>query len=83
MFGNPIIVVPILKSFLEDKIKLKTTKHARKQQLIGENIKSITVSGIQILNWCDSQKQNTLHRQLILIESIHTKIVVKNGEYIV
>ena len=41
MFGTPMSVVPIFKSFPEDEIKLKITKHARKQQLIGENINQL------------------------------------------
>ena len=79
MFATPMSVVPIYKPFLEDKMKLKITKHARKQFLIDKNIKSITVLGIKILNWCNSCKQNTMHRQLMQVESIHTKTVVKQS----
>ena len=70
-------VVPIYKPFLDNEIKLKITKHSRKQFLIGNNIKSITFSGTQILNWCNSKRENILHRQLMQVESIHTKTVMK------
>ena len=36
--STPISVVPIFKPFLEDKMKLKITKHSMKQMLIGSNI---------------------------------------------
>ena len=78
ILGTPLSVVPIFKPFLEDEIKLKVTKYSRKQLLLESNIRSTTISGTQILNWCDSKKKNTLHRQLMQVESIYTKTVIRN-----
>ena len=45
--------------------------------LIGSNIHSTTNSSTQTLNWSDSEMNNTLHRQLMTVESIYTKAVIK------
>ena len=59
--------------FLEDKEKMRITKLARKQITIGSNLKSILIHGVQALNWMDDKLQSTLHRELMLIESIYDK----------
>ena len=69
-----------MPTFLDDKIKPKITKHSRKQFLIGDNSRLITILGTQILKWCNSKRQNTLHRQLIQVEIIRTKTVLKKME---
>jgi len=76
-FGTQMSIAPLFTPFLDEKIKLKNTCHTRKQLLIGNGIKFVITAGIQILNWADSKNQNTLHRPLMLVESIHTKTVVK------
>ena len=45
----------------------------RKQAFIGSNINSITLGGTQILNWRDAEMENTLHHDLMMIESIYEK----------
>ena len=72
-FGTPMSLIPTFTPFLDDKLKLRITKHAIKQVTIGVNLKSINVSGIQILNWTDATLETTLHRQLMSIESITEK----------
>ena len=71
-------VVPIFTPFLDDKLKMRITKHAKKQLTIGCNIKSITLGGTQVLNWADSKMENTFHRQLMGVESIFNKTVITN-----
>ena len=63
---------------LDDDIKLRITKHAKKQQIIGKSIKSVNIGGSQILNWADNKMENTMHRQLMLVESIYEKNVINN-----
>ena len=63
-FGTAMSIVPIFKPMLDDEIKLRITKNAKKQAIIGSSLKSITLGGTQILNWADSKMENTLHRQL-------------------
>ena len=48
---------------------------------IGNNIKSITLSGTQTLNWADKNMENTLHHELMMIESIYDKKVVKTIKF--
>ena len=72
-FGTPMSACSIYTPYLDDEEKLRISKHAKKQLLIGNNIQSISISGIQILNWADKDKQFTLHRELMQIESITEK----------
>ena len=68
---------------LDDEVKIRVTKHAKKQEIIGNSIKSVTIGGTQILNWADDKLEKTLHRQLMQVESIHDKKVImkdKEGE---
>ena len=46
--------------------------------MIGSNLKSIQLTGVQVLNWADDKKESTLHRELMLVESITEKKVVKS-----
>ena len=78
-FGTQMIIASVYTSFFDKEIKLKINRHARKQLFICDGIKCVTITGITVLNWADSQKQNTLDRQLILVESIHTKTLVKSS----
>ena len=77
--GIAMSVAPIFKPFHDDEIKMRITKLAKKQLTIGMNLRSITLGGTQILNWADSKMENTLHRQLMCVESIFNKTVVKSG----
>ena len=72
-------LVPTFTPFLEHEVKLRITKHAKKQVTIGGSLKSITISGTQILNWVDATLKKTLHRQLMCIESITEKTVVRHA----
>ena len=45
---------------------------------IGMNLKSIVVSGTQILNWEDTKMTNTLHRELMKVKSITEKSVIND-----
>ena len=76
MFGTPMSIAPIFTPFLDDEVKLRITRLAKKQLLIGNNIKSISITGTQILNWADKEKENTLHRELMQVESIYNKKVI-------
>ena len=72
-FGTPMSLIPIFKLFLEDDVKYRITLHGRKQDSLGKIIKSTTISGIQILNWADSNKVNTRHYKLMSIEIKYEK----------
>ena len=76
-FGTPMSIAPIFSHFHDDDTKMKCTKHTKKQCILGSSLKSITLGGSQILNWADADMVNTLHRELMLVESIYDKTVVK------
>ena len=78
-FGTPMSLIPTFTPFLDNELKLRITKHAKKQVTIGTNLKSISVGGIQILNWTDATLETTLHRQLMSIESITEKKVIRHA----
>ena len=64
--------------FLDDKVKMKITSHVRKQQIMGNNIQSTTITGVNITNCADGNKQNTLYCQFMAIKSIYDKTVVNS-----
>ena len=77
-FGTAMSVTPNFTPFLDDETKMRITKLAKKQMMIGSNLKSIQLTGVQVLNWADDKKESTLHRELMLVESITEKKVVKS-----
>ena len=77
-FGTAMSVAPIYRPYLDDEIKMKINRHTKKQLAIGSNIKSISLGGTQILNWADSNMESTLHRELMMIESIFEKKVISS-----
>ena len=76
LFGTAMSIAPIFKPFLDDEMKMKINRHAKKQASIGSNINSITLGGTHIRNWCDEKMENTLHHDLMMIESIYEKKVI-------
>ena len=76
-FGTPMSIVPIFSHFHDDDTKMKCTKHTQNQCILGSSLKSISLGGSQILNWADADMVNTLHRELMLVESTYDKTVVK------
>ena len=71
-----MIFASIFSPFLDNEIKTRITSHSCDQLITGNNIRFITVSGVQITNWIDINKQN--HHQLITVENIYDKKVVKS-----
>ena len=78
-FGTQMSIAPMFSPFLDDESKMRCTKHAKKQMTLGGSLKSITLGGTQILNWADGQMENTLHKELMLVESIYEKTVIKSN----
>ena len=75
--GTAMSIASIFTPFLDDEVKTRVTKHAKKQLTMVSNLKLITLSGTQILNWADTKMKNTLYRELMMIESIYDKKVIK------
>ena len=48
--GTPMSFIPIHTPFIDEDIKMRITTHVRKQLALGNNLRSTTVSGVQILN---------------------------------
>ena len=76
-FGIPIFLTPAFDYSAEDEIREKLNNHTRKQASLGKSLRSITISGIRVSNWADRSKESTILRELMAVESIHDKKVVK------
>ena len=50
-------------------------ENAKTQSCLGNGVKSTTISGLNLNNWYDKQKKETLLRNLMTIESIYSKTV--------
>lgn len=72
-FGTQMTVVPIFSPVLDDKVKSRIDLHVRKQELIGQQVQSCTVTGIEITGWAEDTKRHTMHRQLMTVESIRER----------
>ena len=53
-------VAPIFKPMSDDAVKIRVTKHEKKQEIIGNSIKSVTIGDTQILNLADDKLEKTL-----------------------
>ena len=60
------------------KKKINISEHAKNQLSIGSQIRSISLSEVQLYNWYNRDDKHTIHRQLMTIESITTKTVVRS-----
>ena len=76
-FGTPMLLTKPFDYFAEDDEKEKSENHARKQSSLGKSIRSTTISGVQLNNWTSSAKDHTLLRELMAVESIVDKKIVK------
>ena len=79
-WGIPMQFVPIFRQDLDDDDKERIDKHARKQQILGNALKSVTVHGIQVNNWTSKQHRHTLFRQLMMVESLYDKQLVSSSK---
>lgn len=78
LFGTPLLLTKAFDYFEDDDSKEQIDNHARKQFSLGSSLRSIEVSGVQLCNWSNSQRSSTLHRDLMDVESITTKSVIKS-----
>ena len=76
-FGTPLLLAKAYDYFADDDAKEQIDNHARKQTTLGSSLRSTVISGVQLCNWSNSTKSSTLHRDLMAIESIVEKRVVK------
>ena len=75
-FGTPMMLTKQFDYF-DDEGKRTLENHARKQTSLGKSLRSIVVYGTQLNNWANSKKSSTLFQELMGVESITTKKVVK------
>ena len=73
-----MFLAPAFDYQANDEVLLGLNNHTRKQTSLGKSIRSITISGIQVSNWADKTNKLTFLRELMLIESIHEKTVIKS-----
>lgn len=77
-FGTPMFLAPAFDYQADDEVLLNLNNHTRKQTSLGKSIRSITISGIQVCNWADKTNKLTFLRELMSIESLHEKKVIKS-----
>ena len=78
-FGTPMTVAPIYTPFLDNEEKINISEHGKQQLSIGSQIRSISLSDVQLYNWYNRDDKHTIHRQLMTVESIMTKTVVRSN----
>jgi len=76
-FGTPMLLAKPFDYFAEDDVKENIDMHARKQASLGKSIRSTTIHGVQLNNWSSSAKDKTLLHELMHIESITSKKIIK------
>ena len=77
-FGVPMLLVKPFDYYADDEVKDQIDKHARRQACLGGALRSTTITGIQLCNWSNSDKTSTLLRDLMEVESIVEKKVIKS-----
>ena len=76
-FGVPMLLTIPFQYFADDDKKANLAIHSRKQLSLGKSITSTTISGVGLNNWANSQKTTTLLRELMAVESITEKQILK------
>jgi hypothetical protein len=76
-FGVQMLLVKPFNYFADDDVKNQIDKHARRQACLGGALRSTSISGIQLCNWSNLDKTSTLLKDLMEVESIVEKKVIK------
>ena len=76
-FGVPMLLTTPFHYFADDDKKANLAMHSRKQLSLGKSITSTTISGVGLNNWANSEKTTTLLRELMAVESITEKQILK------
>ena len=76
-FGTPMLLTKAFNYFSDDDLKANLSLHSRKQVSLGKSLTSTVIHGVGLNNWTSSKKTSTLFRDLMSVESITEKIIVK------
>ena len=76
-FGTPMLLARPFDYSADDDVKASIDNHARKQLRLGNSLRSTVVTGVQLCNWSNSSKTSTLLRDLMEVESITSKKIMK------
>ena len=77
-FGVQMLLVKPFNYFADDDVKDQIDKHARRQACLGGALRSTIITGVQLCNWSNLEKTSTLLRDLMEVESIIEKKVIKS-----
>ena len=75
--GVPMLLTPPFNYFANDEVKATLETHSRKQVSLSKAISYTTISGIGLSNWANGDKTSTLLRELMSVESITKKKIMK------
>ena len=76
-FGTPMLLTKSFHYFSDDDLKANLSLHSRKQVSLGKSLTSTVVHGVGLNNWMSSDKSSTLLRELMTVESITEKTILK------
>ena len=76
-FGVPMLLTVPFHYFANDDEKANLALHSRKQVSLSKSIVSTTISGVGLNNWANGDKTSTLLRELMQVESITKKKIMK------
>ena len=76
-FGVPMLLTVPFHYFANDDEKANLDMHSRKQVSLSKAITSTTIHGVGLNNWANGDKTSTLLRELMSVESITKKQIMK------
>ena len=76
-FGVPMLLTVPFHYFASDDEKANLAMHSRKQVSLSKSITSTTIHGVGLNNWANSERNSTLLRELMAVESITKKQIIK------
>ena len=76
-FGTPMLLTKAFNYFADDDLKANLSMHSRKQVSLGKSLTSTVVTGVGLNNWVNLREKYTLLRELMSVESITEKKIMK------
>ena len=72
-----MLLMKAFNYFADDNLKANLSMHSRKQVSLGKLLTSTVIVGVGLNNWASLEKQSTLLRELMSVQSITEKKIMK------
>lgn len=76
-WGTPMQWIPTWDYLCDDTLNDRIEKHKASQHKLGMSLRSCSVSGLNVYNLLSSRPYKTLHRALMEVQSLYTKVIEK------